>query len=220
MLNPDFMTQEEIDEIAAIEAEEAQSLPPATSAPTDIFANVRVPVKSVGSPGEMEIVVKTFTTAAEIAQATRIDPTDVDNSLIRIAAQFARFSVLAAQARLQKDTFASRLELLEAKLDKAYRDEAAKKEEKTTEAKISQQIRRNEKYIEVNLQLNEAKAVQTVIEGAVEAIKLKRDSLVQLNKNAQAEWDMTTTRVPKGVSTEDLKVRLAEVRKAAFADKK
>lgn len=200
MTDTSLLTDEDLAELAKQDAQNAGE---------DLFEGVRIPMNSTKA-----VQVKTFVTAAEIAQATNINPHDIDNSLITIASLFSRFSLVAAQARLQRDSFASRLELLEAKLDKAYRDKAAKDEEKITEPKLAQAIRRNALYIQASWALNESKAVLMVLEGTVEALKLKRDMLVQMNKNSRDEYQMTTSAVPTNVEVPNMKDRYKNARTA------
>jgi hypothetical protein len=177
---------------------------------TDLFEGVRVPLASAGT----KINVKTFATASDIALATAINPNDIDGSLVSLASEFSRFNLLAAQGRLQMNGLETRLELVSAKLDKLLRDQATKAGEKITEAKLEQAIRRNKHYLQTSTDLNEAKAVVKVLEGTLEAIKMKRDMLVQMNKNNRDEWDVSTSNTGSAMSVDAMKARFnSSVRK-------
>lgn len=129
-----------------------------------------------------------FLTAHDIAEATNLNPTDLESEMIRMASLYSRFGVLSAKARSQRDASKSALELVEAKLDKALRDKLAEKGEKVTEAKLRAEIVMQSKYIEAQKELNEANSILSAMETALMALQMKRDMLVQLNKNSEREW--------------------------------
>jgi len=98
-------------------------------------------------------------------------------------------------ARIQRDGFKSGKDLLAAKLEKAIRDQAAESGEKLTNPQVEAKIARNRQMVEADLDLNEAIAVLSACTETLSAISMKRDMLVQLNKNRSREWDMTSSKI-------------------------
>lgn len=137
-----------------------------------------------------------FLTAHNFAQATSINPTDLDSELIRMAALYSDFGVVAAKARSQRDACKTTLELVEAKLDKALRDKFAAAGEKVTENKIRSELVLQKVYIEAVGSLNEANSILSVAETALTSLEMKRDMLIQLNKNSEREWAYSSALVP------------------------
>jgi hypothetical protein len=150
-----------------------------------------------------------FIEANAVAEATSINPTDIDSELIRMAALYSRFGVLAARARSQRDARKSSLELVEAKLDKLLRDKFAEKGEKVTENKIRSELVLQKAYVEAIQELNEANSILSVAETTLSSLEMKRDMLVQLNKNAEREWQYSSAMVPtdtaKGIADEAIR---------------
>lgn len=177
--------------------------------PTTLLDDCRLDVMTVGTR-ESDVVIKHFITPEELRADMKINPLEIENSMIELASHYARYTHLLAKARLQKDDAEARLELLEAKLDKSIRDAAARDPEakKLTEPMVAAQIKRQTSYIKASLQFNEARAVYQVLEGAVAALDKKSSMIVQLNKNASQEYEMTSSRVPTTTSIESAKERL------------
>lgn len=133
-----------------------------------------------------------FLAVNDFTAATSINPTDLESEMINMAALYSRFGVLTAKARSQRDAAKSRLELVEAKLDKTLRDEMAEKGEKVTENKLRSEIVMRKAYLDAVKTLNEANSILSVAETALMSLQMKRDMLVQLNKNAEREWNYSS----------------------------
>ena len=146
--------------------------------------------------------INDFIEAHDLGEATSINPTDIDSELIRMASLYSRFGILAARARSQRDTRKTNLELVEAKLDKLLRDKFAEKGEKVTENKIRSELVLQKSYVDAVRELNEANSILSVTETALTSLEMKRDMLVQLNKNSEREWAYSSSMVP----TETIKV--------------
>jgi len=147
----------------------------------------------VSQDPQAQPVVDEFTTVDEIQESVVFNPNNLTDALISVSSRYARFGMLSARARLQRDGFKSRLELLQAKYDKAYRDRFVKNGEKYTEGRLKALVESNPKVVAAKLGLNEATAIYGAIEATKEAIKVQRDAVVQLNKNAQYDHSYTTT---------------------------
>jgi hypothetical protein len=143
-----------------------------------------------------------FLSVNDVTAAVEINPTDIDSELIRMAALYSRFGIVAAKARRQRDAAKSGLELVEAKLDKALRDKFAAAGEKVTENKIRSELVLQPAYVNAVNELNEANSIMTVAETTLSSLEMKRDMLVQLNKNAEREWSYTSS---MSVGTEGMK---------------
>ena len=142
-----------------------------------------------------------FINMNDVVSATSINPTDLESEMIRMAALYSRFGVLTAKARSQRDAAKTRLELVEAKLDKLLRDKLAEKGEKVTENKLRSEIVVQKAYVDASKELNESNAILSATETALVALQMKRDMLVQLNKNSEREWAYSTSMVGREATT-------------------
>lgn len=145
---------------------------------------------------EQNVKLQSFLNEHDFMQATAIKASDLDSELIRMASLYARFGIVAAQARSQRDFCKTNLELVEAKLDKLLRDKFAEKGEKVTENKIRSELVLQKAYVDAVSELNEANTILSVAETALTSLEMKRDMLVQLNKNAEREWSYSNALVP------------------------
>lgn len=153
--------------------------------------------------------------ATELATATSINPANMDDELLRMASLYSRFGLLAAKARAQRDSAKSNLELVEAKLDKALRDRFVEKGEKVTENKIRSELVLQTAYIAANKELIEANSVLSVAETSLMALQMKRDMLIQLNKNAEREWAYSSALVGRESAKESVDEAIRSLRRTA-----
>lgn len=151
----------------------------------------RVPI-NVGN----RVGVKIFIDMDKVAEDVQINPNDIENSMISVASIYNRYAHMVAMARIQRDGFKSRKNLLAAQLEKAIRDKAAVDDEKLTNPQVEAKIARNANMVQADLDLNESIAVLSACTETLSAVSMKRDMLVQLNKNRQNEFNMTSSRVP------------------------
>ena len=147
-------------------------------------------------------LVKQFINIEQVQADCAINPTNIENELLGLSSIFARYGLLVARARVQRDGFKSRKSLTEALLEKEIRDKAAVDEEKVTNPQVAAKIAGNIQYVEADLALNEAAAVLAACTEARDAVKVKRDMLVQLNKNRATEYRGSSPVIPNILAPE------------------
>ena len=112
---------------------------------------------------------------------------DLSSEMMKQAPRYAYYANQSAQATRQYDDLKIRAEILESLVDKQIRDRKKLKGEKTTEAEIAKAIQRNPRMIKMRLKLNEAKAMAEVAKQSLEALRHKRDMLVQIGVTQREE---------------------------------
>jgi hypothetical protein len=121
--------------------------------------------------------------AEQLRADLEVDRGDLNNSFLTQAGLFSFYAEQHARMMRQEGAKKLALEVIEAKLDKALRDEAASNNVKVTEKQIEQAIARNADYIRAAHAYNEARALTELAKGAVEAFRQRRDMLIQLGAN-------------------------------------
>lgn len=120
-----------------------------------------------------------------------INPDEMDNEFLQHA---GLYSFYAEQARLsanEAEKTRLRMQVERAKLDAYYRVELPTNHNKVTEAMIEAAITIDPKYIAASKQAYEAKNLATLIRDNLEALKQKRDCLVQLNVSRREDMKGT-----------------------------
>jgi len=141
--------------------------------------------------------VKTFIDPDQVAEDVKIDPNNIESTMLGISAIYSRYAHFVSMARIQRDGFKSRKRLLQAKVEKAVRDKAQEDGEKLTNPQVASLVDSHPVVVKADLALNEAAAVLSAIQETLNSISMKRDMLVQLNKNRNREWDMSSANVAK-----------------------
>lgn len=158
---------------------------------TDLLDDARVPMEVDSAP-----LVRQFISIEQVTKDTLINPNNVLNELLGLSSIFARYGLLVAKARIQRDGFKSRRNLLAAILEKNIRDAAIEAEEKMTNPQVASKVTGDRRMVEAELSLNEAAAVLAACTEARDAVKVKRDMLVQINKNQQTGMRAATPVIP------------------------
>lgn len=123
----------------------------------------------------------------QMAEDTKLSMETLDESFLEQASLFAHY---AEQSRIaNKKEFHAKLQLkiVESKVDKALRDEAAAEGKKITEALIDKSIFLDKDYQKAVLAYNDATANAQLLRDYLESLKQKRDCLVQLGKASAEE---------------------------------
>ena len=159
---------------------------------TDLLDDARVPMGVDTAP-----LVRQFISIEQVTKDTTINPNNVENELLGLSSIFARYGLLVAKARIQRDGFKSRRNLLAAQLEKNIRDKAAVDEEKFTNPQVASRVTGDRRMVDAELSLNEAAAVLAACTEARDAVKVKRDMLVQINKNNQTGMRASSPVIPE-----------------------
>lgn len=128
----------------------------------------------------MTVAVKTFVDPLQLKADVSFTEADLDSAMMSQAALFAHYATQAATAQHQVDSIKLLLEVKEASVAQAIRDEAAESGAKTTEKGIEQQITMNAAVIALRKALNNARSQADLAKMALEALRQKRDMLVQI----------------------------------------
>ena len=152
----------------------------------------------VSTEVEAQPQVQTFLDMDRVEKDVAINPNNLEDSLYSVAAIYNRYAHLVAKARIQRDGFKSRVKLMEAKVEKAIRAKAIEEGEKLTNPQVASLVGTDSRVVAAELALNEAAAILTACQETLSAISMKRDMLVQLNKNQSREWEASSSRVGRG----------------------
>jgi hypothetical protein len=131
--------------------------------------------------------VRQFIESAELRKDTSINPLDLSDGMMQQASLFSHYGELAAKAARQVDDVKLLLENTEAAVYRKLRDDFAGRGEKVTEAQLEKLVTRHEQVIAMKKALNEAKQIEAVAKTAVEALRQRKDMLVQLGAHEREE---------------------------------
>lgn len=106
-------------------------------------------------------------------------PQNLSEAMVKQASLFEHYASLASRASRQVDDLKLTLEVREAKVDRAIRDDAAAAGEKVTEASIAKRIDAHPEIVNAKKAINEAKQIEANAKAAAEAFRHRRDMLVQ-----------------------------------------
>lgn len=159
---------------------------------TDLLDEGRVSMETDSAP-----LVRQFINIEQVQKDTIINPNNILNELLGLSSIFARYGLLLAKARIQRDGFKSRRNLLAALLEKQIRDKAVEDGDKVTNPQVAARIAGSGRMVEAELALNEASAILAACTEARDAIKVKRDMLVQINKNQQTGMRLASPVIPE-----------------------
>jgi len=158
---------------------------------SSLLAEGRVTIELEAAP-----LVSDFLDIDQVTRDTAIDPNNINNSLLSMSGLCARYGLIVGKARIQRDGFKSRRGLMEAQLEKVVRDRAVEESRKVTNPQVASLVASDSRMVSAELNLNEASAILAACQETLKAIHMKRDMLIQLNKNQQAGWDAAGSRVP------------------------
>lgn len=132
-------------------------------------------------------VEEVFLDAEEFNRDVQISTVDLDESFRNQASLYAYYSFRHYKATIDLERKKIRAEVKEARVAKELRDEAAETGAKITEKAISEQVAIDSGYIRTRLEYNEAKATVELLKSCLEALKQRRDMLVQLGANERED---------------------------------
>lgn len=142
------------------------------------------PIESVTPP---EAKVKTFIRQSELSEDISFSQNNLDSAMMSQPSMFSRYSMVAAKAALQADTFKVALERIEATIDKELRDAAIADGVKTTESGITKSTKLDPRYAKAVQDYNEAKMVAAATKSTTEAFSQRRDMLIQIGKDQRED---------------------------------
>jgi hypothetical protein len=116
---------------------------------------------------------------------------DLDQGFRKQAGLFAHYAVQHYRAVRQEASAKILMEVTEAQVDKELRDDAigddTKPAKKITDKSVEASIARDIRYVKAQRAYNEAKALASLANNALEAFKQRRDMLIQLGASEREE---------------------------------
>ena len=136
-----------------------------------------------------KISVKQYVTADEIKKDSAINPSDLSQAMMDQPGLTAHYGTQLALAEFQENKVRQLRDARAAVADNRIRERVREESGKITEAAIEKEIDRHPSVIQAQSALNEAKLVVGIAKGAVEAMKHRRDMLIQMGAQARAEME-------------------------------
>jgi hypothetical protein len=132
--------------------------------------------------------VKKFVDAEKIALDVTFSDLDLTGAMMKQASLFAYYAAQSARANHQVQKFKLLLDVQESKLDKEIREAALEDGgKKITEAMIEKEIKRDARYVKARMNLLEAQQIADLAKDTLEALKQRRDMLVQIGVTMREE---------------------------------
>lgn len=159
----------------------------------------------------MALTAKRYIDPDQMKEDVAVNPADLDSAFVEQASLFAYYGEQSARAMAQVDRFKNMLELMEAKVAAKMREQAAKSGEKITEKRLEQEIAQHDKIQAMKKLVAEAKEVDAVAKSTLEALKHRRDMLVQMgaDRREDKKGDLRLKAIEEGqrAKHEELMVR-------------
>lgn len=142
----------------------------------------------IAHTGEKKVVgVVYYIDPERLQRDVSINMSDLDGALMTHASNFVHYAVQAANARRQFERFKAAFEILESKLDNKWRTILKEENPKTTEAQIRAAVVGDTEWKTANVRMIEARTIYELAGDAKEAFVMRRDTLLQLAKDAREE---------------------------------
>lgn len=131
----------------------------------------------------MTNAVNNLIDAKQLKADVSFDATNLDDMWASQAALYVRYGVIAARADHQAATFKNRLGVIEAELGKEAREELPKMGQKVTEGTVKEYVASHDRMVQANDSYNKAVLIQNLAKTALEALRQRRDMIVQASKH-------------------------------------
>jgi len=127
--------------------------------------------------------VKNLLDPKQLKADVAFDATNLDDMWATQSALYVRYGVIAARAEHQASTFKNRLSVIEAELGKEAREELPQLGQKVTEGTVKEYVASHPRMAEANENYNKAVLIQNLAKTALEALRQRRDMIVQASKH-------------------------------------
>ena len=135
----------------------------------------------------MKTKVQPIIDPEELKRDVSFSDTRITESFMDQAALYVDYAQKCQQAEMQADRFKQAAEIIEAKAYKEIRDDLVSGKEKFTEAQISKDLAIDSRVIAAKRLYNEAKSIHSMCKSALEAIKQRKDMLIQCGADLREE---------------------------------
>lgn len=131
----------------------------------------------------MSSEIQNLIDAHQLKADVAFNATDLDSMWASQAALYVRYGVLAARAEHQSNAFKNRLAIVEAQLGKEARDELPKSGIKVTEGTVTEFVQSHASRLKAFNDYNRAILIFNLSKTALEALRQRRDMIVQASKH-------------------------------------
>ncbi|KJZ17359.1 hypothetical protein TW86_03615 [Halomonas sp. S2151] len=121
--------------------------------------------------------------AQQLAKDVAFNADDLDAMWSSQAGLYVRYGVIAARAEHQASAFKNRLGIIEAELGKEAREEIPKLGQKVTEGTVKEYVGSHARMIKAHEDYNKAVLINNLAKTALEALRQRRDMIVQASKH-------------------------------------
>lgn len=125
--------------------------------------------------------------ADEIADDVGFDEAHLDDNMVRQPSLVAHYGRLLAEAQYDMDTAKQKLEITESKAAHQLREDANEEGKKISEAQINSTLPTVPSVVKARMQYNRAKADHEGMKTTFEALRHKKDMMVQIGVNRRTE---------------------------------
>lgn len=136
-------------------------------------------------------VIKQILDPNQIAKDDAINPNDLQNAFLKQSGYYHYYARLKMDAMRQYERAKAAFELLESKLDHAYRitltEEAKTGGSKVTEAAVKATVTNDKRWWAANKAQIDAKAIDSYAKDTLEGFKQRKDMLIQAGADARQE---------------------------------
>jgi hypothetical protein len=125
----------------------------------------------------------------QLKKDVAIDLADINTSMQHHAGLYVHYATLAVRARGQLDRWKRALQILEAQLNKEYRESMGEEGKKPTEPAIAAAVVNDSRWRACNSRVLQAQQVHRLAEVGESAFGQRKDMLLQIARNQAKEAD-------------------------------
>lgn len=181
------------EELALLELEEndaaAMPAPVGQQQPEDDYEVATAAPVREAAPAQPtgDIPLERFINAEQLKKDVAINMNDLDNAMMQHASLYVYYAGQTVKARRQHDRLKNAFEILEARLDKFYRDQFATEGKKVTEGAIRQALVADERWSNAQGRVIEANSIFRMCEVAEDALVQRKDMILEIARDRRKE---------------------------------
>lgn len=128
-------------------------------------------------------------TAEQISDDVSFTEASLDDDMVRQPALVAHYGILVSELQFNMDMKKQVLEVTSSKVAREMRDEAAENGNKITEASINSKLPTDPRVMKAQKALSRAKADYEAGKVTLEALRHKKDMMIQIGVNRRSELE-------------------------------
>ncbi|WP_339118902.1 hypothetical protein [Halomonas sp. BMC6] len=146
----------------------------------------------------------------QLKEDVSFNATDLDAMWSTQAGLYVRYGVISARADHQAAAFKNRLSIIEAELGKAAREELPKTGVKVTEGTVKEFVASHPRMLKAHDDFNKATLISNLAKTALEALRQRRDMIVQASKHHLEQMVMKDSFKGGSSARDEARAQLAE----------